>query len=132
MVAAAAIDYPTLISQAQPKVIHDENLNERFIQLLEGLDARWDELTAPEKELHELLVLFIEEFESRAYKIRGSTPIEVINTLMEANGLRQKDMIGIFETASVASEVLSGKRELTKDHIRRLSARFHVSPALFF
>jgi HTH-type transcriptional regulator / antitoxin HigA len=132
MVAAAAIDYPTLISQAQPKVIHDENLNERFIQLLEGLDARWDELTAPEKELHELLVLLIEEFESRAYKIRGSTPIEVINTLMEANGLRQKDMIGIFETASVASEVLSGKRELTKDHIRRLSARFHVSPALFF
>jgi HTH-type transcriptional regulator / antitoxin HigA len=107
-------------------------LNERFIQLLEGLDARWDELTAPEKELHELLVLLIEEFESRAYKIRGSTPIEVINTLMEANGLRQKDMIGIFETASVASEVLSGKRELTKDHIRRLSARFHVSPALFF
>jgi antitoxin component HigA of HigAB toxin-antitoxin module len=30
------------------------------------------------------------------------------------------------------SEVLNGKRELTKEHIRRLSERFKVSPALFF
>jgi HTH-type transcriptional regulator/antitoxin HigA len=128
----ATFDYPALVSRVEPKVIHDEKLNQKFTALLEGLDSRWDELSAAEKELHELLVLLIEDFESRAYKIRGATPIEVITELMEANGLRQKDLVGIFETASVASEVLGGKRELTKEHIRRLSARFHVSPALFF
>jgi HTH-type transcriptional regulator/antitoxin HigA len=129
---AATIDYPTLVSRAEPKVIHDEELNDKFIKMLEALDARWDDLSSAEKQLHELLVLLVEEFESRAYKIRGATPIEVVNELMEANGLKQKDLVGIFETASVVSEVLNGKRELTKDHIKRLSARFHVSPAIFF
>ena len=51
---------------------------------------------------------------------------------MEANGLKQKDLVGsVFETASIASEVLSGKREITKEHIRKLSRKFHVSPAVF-
>jgi antitoxin component HigA of HigAB toxin-antitoxin module len=36
------------------------------------------------------------------------------------------------QTARVVSEVLSGKRDLSKAHIAKLSARFHVSPALFF
>ena len=129
---AAALDYATLVSQAEPKVIHDEKLNEKFIARLQELDSRWDDLSPAEKQLHELLVLLIEDFESRAYKIRAATPLEVIAELMDANGLKQKDLVGIFETASVASEVLSGKRELTKEHIKRLSARFHVSPALFF
>ena len=132
MSAAIALDYPTLVSQVEPKVIHDEKLNEKFIAKLEELDSRWDSLTEAERQLHELLVLIIEDFESRSYKLRASTPIEVVTELMEANGLKQKDLVGIFETASVASEVLCGKRELTKEHIRRLSQRFNVSPALFF
>ncbi len=51
---------------------------------------------------------------------------------MAANGLRQKDLVDVFGTESVVSEVLNGKRELNKEHIRRLSERFKVSPALFF
>ena len=50
---------------------------------------------------------------------------------MAANGLKQKDLVGVFETASVASEVLKGKRSLTTEHIRRLGKRFKVSPAVF-
>jgi HTH-type transcriptional regulator/antitoxin HigA len=130
--AAAVCDYPKLVAEVQPKVIHEEALNDKFIAILEKLDARWDDLSSAEKQVHELLVLLIEDFESRTYETRGATPIEVITELMQANGLKQKDMVGIFETASIVSEVLAGKRELTKDHIRRLSARFHVSPALFF
>jgi HTH-type transcriptional regulator/antitoxin HigA len=38
----------------------------------------------------------------------------------------------VFGTRSIVSEVLSGKRDLNKDHIERLSARFHVSPEVFF
>ena len=132
MGAPTMLDYPTLVSRIAPRVIHDEALNEQFIARLEELDSRWDELSPAEKQLHELLALLIEDFESRAYKTRSATPTEVVTELMRANGLKQKDMVGVFETASVASEVLNGKRELTKEHIKRLSARFHVSPALFF
>jgi len=89
-------------------------------------------LGAPEKQLHELLFLLVQDFEHRNYKLRAASPIEVIVELIQANGLKQKDLVGIFKTASVVSEVLNGKRELTKEHIKRLSERFNVSPELFF
>jgi HTH-type transcriptional regulator/antitoxin HigA len=51
---------------------------------------------------------------------------------MEVHKLRQKDLADVFGTESIVSDVLNGKRDLAKEHIRRLSARFNVSPAVFF
>lgn len=48
------------------------------------------------------------------------------------HNLLQKDLVDVFRTRRIVSEVLSGKRDLNKDHIERLSARFHVSPEVFF
>ena len=56
----------------------------------------------------------------------------VLRALMDANDLRQKDLVPIFGSESIVSEVLHKKRALNKAHIERLSKRFHVSPALFF
>ena len=56
----------------------------------------------------------------------------MLRHLMEAQGLKQKDMLGIFGTPSIVSEVLSGKRGLTVEHIKKLSQRFRVSTDLFF
>jgi HTH-type transcriptional regulator/antitoxin HigA len=64
--------------------------------------------------------------------LKPATGIEALEELMEANGLRQKDLVSIFGTPSIISEVLNGKRRLTTEHIRKLSRRFHVSPELFF
>jgi len=50
---------------------------------------------------------------------------------MTANGLKQKDLLDIFGTPSIVSEVLHGKRQLTTGHIRKLSKRFQVSPEVF-
>ena len=51
---------------------------------------------------------------------------------MLANNLKQKDLLDVFGTPSIASEVLSGKRELNAQHIRRLSRRFKVSSLQMF
>ncbi len=48
---------------------------------------------------------------------------------MERHSLRQRDLLEIFGNPSVTSEVFSGKRELSKEHIRRLAGRFAM-PAL--
>jgi len=56
----------------------------------------------------------------------------MLQFLMDQHGLKQKDLIDVFGTPSIVSEVLNSKRELSKEHIRRLSARFKVSPELFF
>jgi HTH-type transcriptional regulator/antitoxin HigA len=52
--------------------------------------------------------------------------------LLTERGLRQKDLVPVFGTESIVSEVLSGKRELQTKHIERLAVFFHVSPAAFF
>ncbi len=61
-----------------------------------------------------------------------ATPLQALSFLMEQHSLKQKDLLDIFGARSIVSEVISGKRELTKEQIRRLSLRFHVSPGLFF
>ena len=60
------------------------------------------------------------------------TSVEVLRALMDANNLRQKDLVPIFSSESIVSEVLHKKRALNKTHIEKLSKRFHVSPAVFF
>ena len=79
-----------------------------------------------------LLLLLVEDFERKSDPVPDAPPLDVLRHLMEAHALRQKDLAGIFGTESIVSEVFHGKRELTKEHIRRLSAKFGVSPAVFF
>src|SRR5208282_3809794 len=122
-------EYKQLIAEVPPKVIHTEQENRYYLAKLEDLNNRWTELTQAERDLYDTLGVLIEDFEKKTYRVHAATPIEVIKELMVANGLKQKDLIGVFETASVASEVLKGKRALTTDHIRRLSKRFSISPA---
>lgn len=66
------------------------------------------------------------------YALQAASPLDVLNELMQANNLKQKDMVDVFATPSIVSEVLHGKRLLTTEHIRRLSRRFHVSSDVFF
>jgi HTH-type transcriptional regulator / antitoxin HigA len=124
------LEYEKLLSITLPHVIRTEAENERYLLLLESLDARPHPSRA-EKELTALLTLLIEDFEERHYALKPASPIEHLQELMAAQDLKQKDLVDIFGTASIVSEVLSGKRHLTTEHIRRLSERFHVSPELF-
>lgn len=128
---AVALDYGALLSQTKPEVIHDEEHNALFVEVLERLTAN-ESATEAEKKLIELLIVLVEEYESRHYPVPDAGPLDIIRHLMEEHGLRQKDLVDAFGTESIVSAVLNGKRDLTKDHIRRLSARFGVSPAVFF
>lgn len=135
MTSAAEIvneqEYADLLSRALPHVIHTEAENERCTAVLEALLAK-SAKTEEEQRLVELLTLLIENFEERRYAFPPSTPADIVRHLMDANGLRQVDMMEIFGSPSVVSEVLSGKRDLSKAHIVLLAERFHVSPELFF
>ena len=124
-------DYAALLARNLPRVIKTEEENEKYIGILEEMERR-PNLNEDEKEFAELLTVLIEKFEDAHYELRPSTPLEVISELMDANDLRQKDLVDVFGTESIVSEVLNGKRELNKDHIKKLSVRFNVSPELFF
>jgi HTH-type transcriptional regulator/antitoxin HigA len=124
-------EYARLLRRFSPKVIHSEKQNERYTQALRELDHHGPKLTRAEKELAELLTLLIEDFESKHYELPRAKPLEVLRFLMEQHELKQKDLVDVFGVRSIFSEVLSGKRKLNKEHIDRLSRRFHVSPDVF-
>jgi HTH-type transcriptional regulator / antitoxin HigA len=129
--SALAGSYAALLSAIRPEVIRDEKQNRAYIGRLEVLSSK-KHLTSAEQKLMRLLLLLVEDFERNSDPVPDAGPIDVLRHLMEAHGLRQRDLTDVFGTESIVSEILHGKRDLTKEHIRRLSIRFSVSPAVFF
>jgi HTH-type transcriptional regulator/antitoxin HigA len=119
-------DYAAVMAKYAPKVIRTEAENDYYTSVLQELDARFDQLNDAEKDFADLLTLLIEDFESKHYQLPKASPLEVIRFLMDQHSLKQRDLLDIFGNASVTSEVLSGKRELSKEHIRKLAARFSI------
>jgi HTH-type transcriptional regulator/antitoxin HigA len=129
---ALAINAEYLLANFRaPSVIRSEAQNEHYIEVLEQLERK-KKLTKEEQRLAELLTLLITDYEEKHFRLKPASPVQVLQELMRANGLRQKDLVEQFGTESIVSEVLNGKRELNKEHIKRLSERFQVSPAVFF
>ena len=128
---SAASAYGALLSREKPEVISGEQQNRVYIERLEKLTAK-KSVTPAEKKLVALLTVLIEEYEAKHDPVPEAEPVSIIRHLMEAHQLRQKDLLDVFGTESIVSDILRGRRELTKQHIRRLSTKFHVSPSVFF
>jgi HTH-type transcriptional regulator / antitoxin HigA len=97
-------------------------------------------LSPAQERLLKLLVNLIESFESQHYQLKSATPLEILTELMVdcrrqtkgQRGLKQKDLLPVFGSQGVASEVLNGKRGISKAAARALGEFFKVSPSLFF
>jgi len=123
--------YGRLLARKLPAVIRTEAANERLIAELEQFDKRHDELTPEEREYSELLTVLIEAFEDAHYAIEGSTSDSRLRSLMEEHGLRQRDLLDVFGSRGIASEVVRGKRAISKAQAKKLADLFHVPADLF-
>jgi len=122
--------YGELCAGALPKVIANEREFDRMAQTLERLAFRPD-LSPEETALAELLARLVQDYDDRRHPLRKLPPHAMIRFLMEQRGLRQADLLPVFGSRSVASDVLSGKREPSKAHIRRLVEFFRAPAELF-
>lgn len=57
--------------------------------------------------------------------------LAVLRTLMDQHHLTISDFADEIGSKSMVSRVLNGERQLSVSHIRKLAARFNVSPAVF-
>jgi HTH-type transcriptional regulator/antitoxin HigA len=127
------LNYQELLLAFVPRPIVTEAEYEATVAEMNALIDKGD-LTPDEQEFLTLLGTLVMVYEDehlpdKAFELRG---IELIKGLMELHNLKQKDLIAIFKTKSIASEVLSGKRPLTVTHINHLAAFFHLPHELFF
>ncbi|MUG95300.1 helix-turn-helix domain-containing protein [Scytonema sp. UIC 10036] len=121
--------YGALLAEYQPKVIETEEENEAAIVLAEALEHR--ERTPEEDLFLQLLIMLIEKFEDEHYQIGEATPQSILLHLMEARGIKQEDLVGIIGSLEVVSEVVNGKRNISKSQAKALAEFFHVSLELF-
>ena len=132
--AVAQIDrgrYRRLLTTTMPAVIETEEENERVLSIVEKLMQKGENLTAEEEKLLKLLARLIEDFEQKYYQLREAKQLEVLQHLMEVRGIKQCQLWQLFGSKGIASEVLSGKRGISKTQARALAHYFHVSADLF-
>lgn len=122
--------YGQLLKRTLPHVIHTDEECARLTDELMRID-NLEKPSAEERGLADLLTVLIQEYEERRYPIRKASPLQVLQHLMEARSLMQKDLWKVFGSRGVASEVLHGKRSISKTHAKKLAQYFHVSPELF-
>lgn len=60
-----------------------------------------------------------------------TTPLSMLLHLIEAQNLKQTDLIGVIGSSSIVSEILNGKREISKAQAQALGEFFQVDPELF-
>ncbi len=123
--------YRALLSATLPSVIDSPAEYNRTEEIFNNLIDKRER--APEEErLFNLLANLLEDYERRTLPtLEKSSPTETLKFLIEENNLRQSDLAGVFGTQSIVSEVLKGKREITKKQAKALAQRFSVSVELF-
>ena len=123
--------YRDLLYKYQPKIIRNEEENEKALEIVEAL-MHSQNRTPEEDELYELLIVLIEKFEGEYYAPgEGSTPHSMLHFLMEQQGIKQADLVGVIGSKGVVSEVVNEKREISKAQANALGEFFHVDPGLF-
>ena len=125
--------YGRLLGKYRPRMIQSEEEFHRMAAELEVLDVIEEsrELNAEERALQALLAHLCIEYEDRSVAPPTASPLDLLKFLMEQNSLRQADVVDVFGSRAVASQVLSGKRDISKAHARRLADRFHLSVEAF-
>lgn len=123
--------YIDLLKSFPPRPIKsDEDLEEIQRVVDELLDR--EELTEEEEDYLDLLGILIHEYEEKQDFVPDIYGIDLVKALIVELNLKQKDLVPIFKTESIVSDVLKGKRQLTSEHIQKLAKFFKLSPAVFF
>ena len=124
--------YGELLADIKPRPIQSEEENERLLAVVDRLMSKGDDHRTPEEEvLLELLSELIERFEQDRYPIPDSPPHRVLQFLLEQNELRQSDLLPILGSRGHVSDIVNGKRAISRTNARALGEFFHVSPELF-
>ncbi|MBZ5624599.1 MAG: transcriptional regulator [Acidobacteriia bacterium] len=124
-------EYQRLLGQALPVVIQTEDEYARMLAAVrELMDKGENQLSEEEGRLVELLAVLVEEYEDRVHPLPKGEPRKMLASLLEEKGMKPRDLWSVLPKSRV-SEILSGKRAISKAQAKKLSEFFHVPADLF-
>lgn len=124
--------YTRLANRVVVKAIETEAEYDRMVAEVEHLmDKGEDHLSPEEGALLETMAILIQAHDDRHHPLPPVAPAEMLGYLMETSGRSAKDLLPVLGTRGRVSEVLSGKRAISKEQAKRLAAVFKVTADLF-
>ncbi len=105
-----------------------------YAQVRATIDALLDEIgddeNHPLADVLDYLADQVKAYEDENYQIPEAEPKEVLRFLMDQHSLKQEDL-GDCAPQSRISDILSGRRSISKEIAKRLARRFHVRVDVF-
>jgi HTH-type transcriptional regulator/antitoxin HigA len=126
------VAYAELLAKVQPHPIKDEREYDRLVAEVGRLMERGEEGLSPEESsLLEMMSILIEEYDRKHYPLSPSQPHKMLAFLLEQRGLEPHDLWPVLGSKSRVSELLSGKRAISKAQAKKHATFFHVPQDLF-
>ena len=123
--------YLALIHRFPLRAIRNDRELDDAIALVKELLSR-PKLDAGETDYLDVLGDLVEAYEESAHPIEPASDAAMLESLLADRGQTQLQVAAATGIAnSTLSNVLHGKRHLTRDHIRRLATHFKVDPGVF-
>ena len=139
MAYAVKTPEPQAISQAWERLrevigvtsIHSES---DYLQVRAVIDALLDVVGNDEQhplaDLLDYLAEQVEAYEDEHYPTPDAEPADVLRFLMEQHGFKQEDLADCAPQSRI-SDILNGKRPVSKAIAKKLAQRFHVHADVF-
>ena len=125
------MSYVELLQAFPPRPIKSEEEMQATQQVIDRLIDRGN-FSPDEEDYLNVLGTLVYEYEQAQEVIPDIYGVDLLKVLIREHDLRQKDLVTIFRTESIVSDILNNRRELTARHIKELASFFHISPAAFF
>jgi|ERR1700722_11662292 len=90
------------LEAGSPTPIASERQRTVYLSVLDRLASK-ENPTKEEEKYAEVLMTLIEVYEEDHHFFPDASPVEILRTLMDANDLRERDLVPIFGSVSIVS-----------------------------
>jgi len=125
------IAYGKLLAMELPRPIQNDREFDRMVARLEELDFAKRKLTREEKALRQILAALVEVYDQEHHHVPEQPPCETVKYLMEQRGLKQADLVPVLGSRAQVSDLVNGKRGISKAQAKKLAEYFGVSAEIF-
>lgn len=125
--------FEDLVGLMPPRAITDDLHYEHTLEMIDRL-MTGGKLTKGQAAYLETLVQLVQAYEAVHHPVDVAqiSGLDSLRHLLDENSMNASDLARLLGLhPSMGSKILSGERSLTVDHLKKLSARFKVSPGLF-
>jgi len=115
------------LARVQPHPIKDDREYDHLVTEAGRLMERGEgNLSQEETSLLEMLSILIEDYDRKHYPLPPAQPRKMLAFLLAQRGLEPHNLWPVLGSKSRVSEILSGKRAMSKVHAKKLANFFHV------